>query len=182
MSLKSYIDQPSDWRQPSRCVIIRGWCFSTDGNPVQAIRLRAGKTVLSGVVHLHRPDVKNALPEAPHENTGFEIRGTLPSGRLDLAIEVRLNDGTWTQIFARRVRVKTQLLPLWLGGGDWMELMFFQMPTVMAYPARPLRAEKFPALRPGLARPKFVVLNATHERTLDYVELEDLKKHAIDLQ
>lgn len=27
-----------------------------------------------------------------------------------------------------------------------------------------------------------VVLNATHERTLDYVSLEDLKKHAIDLQ
>ena len=27
-----------------------------------------------------------------------------------------------------------------------------------------------------------VVLNATHERTLDYVGLEDLKKHAIDLQ
>lgn len=27
-----------------------------------------------------------------------------------------------------------------------------------------------------------VVLNSTHERTLDYVGLEDLKKHAIDLQ
>jgi hypothetical protein len=27
-----------------------------------------------------------------------------------------------------------------------------------------------------------VVLNATHERTLDYVSLEDLKKHAVDLQ
>jgi uncharacterized protein (DUF2237 family) len=30
--------------------------------------------------------------------------------------------------------------------------------------------------------PPQVVLNATHERTLDYVSLEDLKKHAIDLQ
>ena len=27
-----------------------------------------------------------------------------------------------------------------------------------------------------------VVLTATHERTLDYVSLDDLKKHAIDLQ
>ena len=27
-----------------------------------------------------------------------------------------------------------------------------------------------------------VVLNSTHERTLDYVSLEDLKAHAIDLQ
>jgi len=36
------------------------------------------------------------------------------------------------------------------------------------------------ALQAGCA-PR-VVLTATHERTLDYVSLEDLKKHAIDLQ
>ena len=36
------------------------------------------------------------------------------------------------------------------------------------------------ALKAGCA-PR-VVLNATHERTLDYVSLDDLKKHAIDLQ
>ena len=36
------------------------------------------------------------------------------------------------------------------------------------------------ALQAGCA-PR-VVLGATHERTLDYVSLEDLKKHAIDLQ
>ena len=36
------------------------------------------------------------------------------------------------------------------------------------------------ALKAGCA-PR-VVLNSTHERTLDYVSLEDLKKYAIDLQ
>jgi uncharacterized protein len=36
------------------------------------------------------------------------------------------------------------------------------------------------ALKAGC--PPQVVLNATHERTLDYVSLEDLKKYAIDLQ
>jgi uncharacterized protein (DUF2237 family) len=36
------------------------------------------------------------------------------------------------------------------------------------------------ALKAGC--PPRVVLNSTHERTLDYVSLEDLKKHAIDLQ
>ena len=164
MPLQSYIDQPSDWHRPSRCVIIRGWCFSTDGNPVQAIRLRAGKTVLSGVVHLHRPDVKAALPEAPHDNTGFEIRGTLPSGRLGLVIEVQLHNGSWTQIFARTVTVKRQFLPLWLGGGNWMELMFFQMPTVMAYPARPLRGEKFPSLPSGIARQKFSIVTPSFQQ------------------
>ena len=30
MSLQSYIDQPADWDHPSRCVIIRGWCFADD--------------------------------------------------------------------------------------------------------------------------------------------------------
>ena len=164
MPLQSFIDQPADWTQPSRCVIVRGWCFSTDGAAVQAARLRAGKTVLSGVVQLPRPDVKAALPEAPHENTGFEIRGTLPSGRLDLVIEVQLRDGAWTQIFARAVTVKRQLVPLWLGGGDWMELMFFQMPTCMAYPGRPLQSEKFPAPRPGLGRPKISVVTPSYQQ------------------
>jgi uncharacterized protein (DUF2237 family) len=36
------------------------------------------------------------------------------------------------------------------------------------------------ALQAGAA-PK-VLLTATHERTLDYVSLDDLKKYAIDLQ
>lgn len=164
MPLQSYIDQPADWTQPSRCVIVRGWCFSTDGDTVRAIRLRAGKTVLSGVVHLPRPDVKAALPESPHENTGFEIRGTLPSGRLDLVIEAQLSDENWTSIFSRGVKVRRQLLPLWLGGGDWMELMFFQMPTCMAYPGRPLRAEKFPRFRSGSARPKISVVTPSFQQ------------------
>ncbi len=57
--------------------------------------------------------------------------------------------------------------------------------------------ENFPGLQPGdrwcLCAARWreafkagcaprVVLNSTHERTLDYVSLEDLKKHAIDLQ
>jgi uncharacterized protein (DUF2237 family) len=36
------------------------------------------------------------------------------------------------------------------------------------------------ALHAGMA--PLVVLTATHERTLDYVNLEDLKKYALDLQ
>lgn len=164
MPLQSYIDQPSDWTQPSRCVIVRGWCFSTDGHTVQAIRLRAGKTVLSGVVQLPRPDVKVALADAPDDHTGFEIRGTLPSGRLDLVIEVQLGDGAWTQIFASAVTVRRLLLPLWLGAGDWMELMFFQMPTCMAYPGQPLKSEKFPAPRPGLGRPKISVVTPSYQQ------------------
>lgn len=164
MPLLSYIDQPTNWDNPSRCVIVRGWCFSTDGEPLQAIRLRAGKTMLSGVVRCHRPDVKAALPAAPHEDTGFEIRGTLPGGKVQVIIEAQLSSGAWAQIFTRTIRVRHQLLPLWLGGGDWMELMFFQMPTCMAYPPRPISPEKFPPGQAGLARPKFSIVTPSFQQ------------------
>ena len=80
MSLQSYIDQPADWSNPSRCVIIRGWCFDPEGRAVTGVRLRTADRVLDGVVGLPRPDVRAALPAAPDDNTGFEIRGTLPAG------------------------------------------------------------------------------------------------------
>ena len=144
MSLQSHIDQPADWAQLSRCVIIRGWCFASPGRAIAGIRLRTPDRTLTGVVGLPRPDVKAALPAAPDDNTGFEIRGTLPAGRFQLCIEARLEDGTWAPVMERTVRIKRQLLPLWLGGGDWQELMFFQMPAHMAHAPREVRPEKFP--------------------------------------
>lgn len=99
---------------------------------------------LNGVTGLPRPDVNVALPAAPDEFTGFEIRGTLPGGRQEVQLEAQLADGNWCLLLARTVQVQRQILPLWLGGGDWQELMFFQMPAHMAYPARPLRGEQFP--------------------------------------
>ena len=162
--LQSHIDQPSDWNQPSRCVIIRGWCFATDGSTITGIRLRTFDRTLTGVVGLPRPDVKAALPVAPDENTGFEIRGTLPAGRIDLTIEARMADGTWAAFMQRTVQIKRQLRPLWLGGGKWTELMFFQMPAHMAYPARAIRLEKFPASSRPEGRPKFSIVTPSYQQ------------------
>jgi len=162
--LQSYIDQPADWSNPSRCVIIRGWCFAEGGQPVTGIRLRTKDRTLHGVVGLPRPDVKAALPAAPGDQTGFEIRGTLPSGRQDLCIEAQLGGATWTTVMARTVRIRRQLLPLWLGGGEWTELMFFQMPAHMAYPPRPVRPEAFPAPGPAAARPKFSLVTPSYQQ------------------
>ncbi|MDI1248212.1 MAG: glycosyltransferase family 2 protein [Lacunisphaera sp.] len=164
VSLLSYIDQPADWSDPSRCVIIRGWCFVDDGRTVTGIRLRTADRELHGVVGLPRPDVRAALPAAPDENTGFEIRGTLPAGRQHLVIEARLADGTWATIMDRQVRIRRLLLPLWLGGGDWTELMFFQMPAHMAHPPHPVRHETFPASRPGLVRPKLSIVTPSYQQ------------------
>ncbi|MDI1334740.1 MAG: glycosyltransferase family 2 protein [Lacunisphaera sp.] len=164
MPLQSHIDQPSDWNQPSRCVIIRGWGFDPASGPIAGIRLRTSDRTLTGVVGLPRPDVKAALPAAPDNNTGFEIRGTLPAGRIELTIEARLADGTWATVMQRTVRIKRQLLPLWLGGGEWTELMFFQMPAHMAYPARAIRPERFPPERRAAARPRFSIVTPSYQQ------------------
>ena len=164
MSLQSYIDQPADWSHPSRCVIVRGWCFAPPSAPIAGIRLRTTDRTLTGVVGLPRPDVKSALPHAPDDNTGFEIRGTLPAGRQHLVIEARMAEGTWTPIMERTVRIKRQLLPLWLGGGDWTELMFFQMPAHMAYPPRPVRPEKFPPRRAAGAPLKISIVTPSYQQ------------------
>lgn len=162
MSLQSHIDQPADWSKSSRCVIIRGWCFDSSG-AVTGIRLRTDDRTLDGVVGLPRPDVKAALPAAPDANTGFEIRGTLPSGRQHLVIEARLADGAWAPVMERTVRIKPRFVPLWLGGGDWTELMFFQMPAHMAYPPRPVRPDNFPTTAPA-ARPKFSIVTPSYQQ------------------
>ena len=162
-NLQSYIDQPADWSQPSRCVIIRGWCFDAPDRPVTGIRLRTRDRTLHGVVGMPRPDVKTALPTAPDDNTGFEIRGTLPSGRQHLVIEVQQGSPNWVPIWERIVLIRRQLLPLWLGGGEWMELMFFQMPAHMAYPPRPVRPEKFPAGR-STTRPRLSIVTPSYQQ------------------
>ncbi len=157
-----HIDQPDSWRLPSRCVIIRGWCFAADPQSVRAIRLRTADRMLSGVTGLPRPDVKAALPEAPDDNTGFEIRATLPTGCITISIETELTDGTWHQLLTRPVEVKRQWLPRWLGGGSVTELIAFQMPAHMAYPARPVRRERFPATTASAAQPKFSVVTPSY--------------------
>jgi len=120
-----YLDQPADWKRLPRCVIIRGWCFGADGKSIRAIRLLANNVMLAGVTGLPRPDVRAAMPEAPDDNTGFEIRGTLPSGRITISLEAASTDGVWQLLMSCTADVERQIVPLWLGGGAWTELMFF---------------------------------------------------------
>ena len=179
-----YVDQPKDWKQLPRCVIIRGWAFDLDGRPIRAIRLRAGKVTIDGVVGLPRPDVKGAMPEAPDDNTGFELRGTLPSGRVQVSLEAASADGAWHSLMERPVAVARQIIPLWLGGGAWTELMFFQMPSHMAYPPRPVCVEKFPASTPATRRPRFAIVTPSYQqaRFLDETMRSVLDQPGIDCQ
>jgi glycosyltransferase involved in cell wall biosynthesis len=161
--LRSHLD--SGIREPriSGCIIIRGWCFGP-GEAIDAVRLMSSDRTLDGVVGLPRPDVKAALPEAPDDNTGFEIRGTLPPGKQVLRIEARTADGTWHLLLEKSITVKRRWLPLWLGGGDWTDLMFFQMPAHMAHPPRPVRPENYPPRRAIDLLPRLAIVTPSFQQ------------------
>lgn len=158
------IDQPPGLTLASRCVLIRGWAYEAPARAVSGIRLSAGGRTLTGVVGLPRPDVKVAFPDAPSDNTGFEIRGTLPGGTFTARIEARLGDLRWVPLEEQCVKIPRRYRPVWLGGGDPRELIFFQMPAHMAYPPRPVRAEKFPPVRAGGRRPKLSIVTPSYQQ------------------
>lgn len=158
-----HIDHPSHWIGLGRFLIVRGWCFLESSDRIQAIRLRTPNLAFPGVFGLHRPDVKSAIPQAPDENTGYEIRCVLPHGRFDVAIEVQLEDGAWHELISKKVAIRRQIRPFWLGGGTVTELLAFQMPAHMAYPARPIAAVNFPTSQPH-PRPKFSIVTPSYNQ------------------
>ena len=160
-----HLDTPLPTVLPHGYLILRGWCFASSGRPVvPALRLLGGGLIFPGVLGVYRPDVKASRPEAIGEHTGFEIRGMLPSGRLTLTLEARLPDHTWILLMTRSVRIKRRLLPLWVGGGTWMELISGQMPAHMAYPARAVQEEKFPRADGRAGRPKFAIVTPSYQQ------------------
>lgn len=140
-----HLDNPPASRLANGRLHLRGWCFSSAGKEIKAVRLRAGSLILFGVVGLPRPDVKAALPEAPDDNTGFEIRGKLPPGHNALCVEAGQADGTWALLMTHAVEVEHPRRPVWLGHGNGHELMNHQLPTYAAHAPQTLRPEIFPA-------------------------------------
>lgn len=163
-SLKFFIDQPTQWRDLGRYLVIRGWCFAADGKSVQVIRLRTSDRVINGAIGLPRPDVKSAMSEAPGDHTGFEIRGNLPGGCITLTLEAQLTDETWHELITRTISVRGRHIPAWLAGSGLSELMSLQVPTHMAHPARPVRPEKFPASNPAASRPRLAIVTPSYQQ------------------
>lgn len=161
--LLSFVDQPASWELTSRCVVVRGWAFARDGRPLRALRMDVGDQVLPGVLGFPRPDVKAAVPEAPGDDTGFEIRGVLPTGNRRIRIEAQLADESWHLIFERTVTVPQRWKPRWWGQGDWEELMFFQMPSHAVHAPTLVESERFPAaIAPIAQRPHLAIVTPAY--------------------
>ena len=100
-----WFDEPSDWTKLPRRFRLSGWCFCRDNTPIEAIRVRIGAREFPGSYGVFRADVA----QMHQENTatfksGFEIIAEAPRGRATLAVDVRRADGSWTEIFAKKIR------------------------------------------------------------------------------
>jgi len=154
-----HIDEPRDWERLPRSFLLRGWCFASSHGPIRGLRLRIQDLCIYGAIGKSRPDVKSAFPDAPDNFTGFEVQAVFPSGRQNLAIEVRLDDGSWQLLLSHQAMITRRSWPFWLGGGNWAELIFSQFPCQMQHPPRELTPEKFPSPDSKPARwPKFSVI------------------------
>ncbi|HWA24533.1 MAG TPA: glycosyltransferase [Lacunisphaera sp.] len=159
-----HLDTPLTAGTHSGCLILRGWGFGSDGRPLRAVRAKAPGLAYFGAVGLPRPDVRMALPAAPNDNSGFEIRGILPPGRVDLELEASVADGTWHPLSSATLEVPRPRVPLWLRGGDWLELMYRQMPTHVAHPPRPVQRERFPRHRPSAPAPRLTIVTPSYNQ------------------
>lgn len=142
--------------------MLHGWCFTTEGPPITAIRLRFADIILSGTYGLPRPDVRAALAEAPSDHTGYLIQGMLPAGRSSLHLEARIGEGDWVSLVETSARMPANLLPRCLRRSNWAELILSQMPTGMQHPPRPV-AELSPKharafTHPALAAPRISIV------------------------
>ena len=159
-----HLDTPLAGVLPDGCVTLRGWCFAAKGDSIAAIRLCTADVTLFGVTGRPRSDVKADLPEAPGANTGFEIHGTLPSGRHRLALEAKLAEGTWVLLQATTVAVNHRFPPRWLGRASWTELMAFQFPLQASHPPVQPQLEKFPPIAARESRLKLAIVTPSYNQ------------------
>jgi glycosyltransferase involved in cell wall biosynthesis len=145
--LNWYIDQPSSWSGCRRFLIIKGWCFSSDGTPIRAIRAVFGEAVFSGAIGLSRPDVKSAFPAAPNEYTGFDVRAVVPRGQKFIRIEAQDGSFKWRLLFQSQISIRSRPVPLWLEFRSTPELLYFQFAAGPKHAPRPIAPEVFPTCK-----------------------------------
>ena len=100
-----WLDQPHDWKKLPRRFRISGWCFAKNGETIEGIRARVGKREFPGNFGLFRADVAANFGDRPTTfKSGFDVAVEVPLIPNQLRFEARNADGSWKEIFSRKVR------------------------------------------------------------------------------
>jgi Glycosyltransferases, probably involved in cell wall biogenesis len=162
--IRFYIDRPTSWKLPGQCLIIKGWAFAAQRTHLAGLRACVGGLNFPAALHLPRPDVLASRADAPDERVGFEIRGILPSGASELIFEAQLSTTKCIRLLRVDVQVARSYRPRWLGGGDWTELMFLQMPLHMVHPPHSLKTERFPRVHLNSKTPRVAIVTPSYRQ------------------
>lgn len=160
-----HIDAPASWSSLPRCLVIRGWGFSADGNLFTAIRAKIETQTFAGSIGIPRPDVRAAIKSAPSDDVGFEITAVLLKRKNRVVVEAQLPDGSWHTVLSKSISRRRYWLPSWLGLNSATEAILLQTPTSPQYAPRPIRADTFPALgSPAEARPRITIVTPSFQQ------------------
>ena len=94
----SWFDHPIDWERPARILYVTGWCVSSVGREIRAMRARIGSREFPGNYGIERQDVGASV-----QRIGFAIAVPLRRGKSEVTIEVQESDGIWRAISSRVV-------------------------------------------------------------------------------
>ncbi|MFM1813539.1 MAG: Hyaluronan synthase, partial [Pseudomonadota bacterium] len=92
-----HIDSPASWQLTDAALQVFGWIVAPVETPCVDVRMRLDDVVFLGIHGLPRPDLADALPDAP-ARAGFTVRGTAWRGARTLTLD--WHDGTgWHAFF-----------------------------------------------------------------------------------
>ncbi|HEU5081512.1 MAG TPA: glycosyltransferase [Opitutaceae bacterium] len=106
-SFRYTIDYPHVTSFRPATLVVRGWCFASDGRKLLALRARVGDREYPAVAGLKRLDVLAALREYPQaEYCGFKADIELKLGDTELVLEASVEAGKFVEFFRREITVK----------------------------------------------------------------------------
>ena len=157
------MEVPITWARLPPDFIVLGWCFRGSDRPV-GVSLQSGLISLNGTVGHPRPDVLSAFPDSPAEgDAGFELRVSLPAGRIQIQIEVEFENGTTEIIFSTEAQVKRGWIPRWCDFRPDPRFLAFQFPAHAVHPPKRLMPEVFPEKDGQPNSPKLSVVTPCYQ-------------------
>ena len=157
-ALRINIDAPAGFELPSRFLRMHGWCFAP-GVKLAAMRLVVPGVELPGQYGIRRPDVRAAWPDAPDDQTGFELWTAVPPGQFQGSLQFQDDAGTWHEATTLQLRAPRWNRPAWLPGGNAADLVAFQLGLCPAHAPRNLNVSRLPAPRTSTeVRPRVAIV------------------------